>query len=69
MSKIEVKANFTVDEAGQIEGLAWPFGSPDRVGDMIEKGAFATAMIFSVARILEYSNSDLRPHGEDSPAQ
>lgn len=43
MSKIEVKANFTVDEAGHIEGLAWPFGSPDRVGDMIEKGAFATA--------------------------
>ncbi|TJZ93852.1 phage major capsid protein [Paracoccus gahaiensis] len=44
MSQIEVKANFTVDEAGVIEGIAWPFGSPDRVGDLIELGAFAKAM-------------------------
>lgn len=44
MSQIEVKANFTVDEAGVVEGIAWPFGSPDRVGDLIEKGAFATAV-------------------------
>ena len=29
------------DDAGTITGIAWPFGTPDRVGDMIEKGAFA----------------------------
>ncbi len=29
------------DDSGAIEGLAWPFGAPDRVGDVIEKGAFA----------------------------
>lgn len=44
MSKIEVKATFTVDDAGVIEGIAWPFGSPDRVGDLIEKGAFTKAL-------------------------
>ncbi|MFN4101498.1 MAG: HK97 family phage prohead protease, partial [Pararhodobacter sp.] len=27
-----------------VEGIAWPFGSPDRVGDLIEKGAFAKAL-------------------------
>ena len=43
MSCIEVKANLTVDDAGVVEGIAWPFGSPDAVGDIIVKGAFATA--------------------------
>lgn len=42
--RIECKAQFSVDDAGQIEGLAWPFGAADRVGDVIEKGAFATAL-------------------------
>lgn len=37
--RLEIKASFTVDDAGTITGLAWPFGSPDRVGDVIEKGA------------------------------
>ena len=41
--KIETKATFTVSEAGELEGVAWPFGTPDRVGDVIEKGAFAHA--------------------------
>lgn len=40
MSFVEVKAAFEVDETGVIEGVAWPFGGPDRVGDVIEKGAF-----------------------------
>lgn len=40
MDRIEFKAAITVDEAGAIEGLAWPFGSPDRVGDEIMPGAF-----------------------------
>ncbi len=37
----ETKAALSVDDEGLIEGLAWPFGTPDRVGDMITKGAFA----------------------------
>jgi HK97 family phage major capsid protein/HK97 family phage prohead protease len=39
---IETKAAFTVDDAGAITGVAWPFGSADRVGDVITKGAFAS---------------------------
>lgn len=43
MNHLEFKAALTVSDAGEITGLAWPFGSADRVGDMIEKGAFAFA--------------------------
>lgn len=38
-NRIEIKAALTVTDAGEITGIAWPFGSPDRVGDVIEKGA------------------------------
>lgn len=37
---IEVKAQITATETGEIIGTAWPFGTPDRVGDVIVKGAF-----------------------------
>jgi HK97 family phage major capsid protein/HK97 family phage prohead protease len=40
MNKLEIKAAFQVDEAGTVTGVAWPFGSADRVGDVIQKGAF-----------------------------
>ena len=39
--RLEFKAAFAVSDAGEITGTAWPFGTPDRVGDVIEKGAFA----------------------------
>lgn len=49
--RIEVKAQLTATEAGEITGIAWPFGTPDRVGDVIEKGAFdqpeALPMLFA----------------------
>jgi len=37
-SLFEIKADIGVTDAGVITGLAWPFGSPDRIGDMIEPG-------------------------------
>ncbi len=37
--RFEIKAALSVTDAGEITGIAWPFGSPDRVGDVIEKGA------------------------------
>ncbi|WP_420002905.1 phage major capsid protein [Arenibacterium sp. LLYu02] len=40
--RLEVKATLSVTDAGEITGLAWPFGSADRVGDVIEKGAFSS---------------------------
>ena len=39
---IEIKAVFDVSDAGKITGTAWPFGSEDRVGDIVVKGAFGT---------------------------
>jgi HK97 family phage prohead protease len=42
-SRLDFKASVAVDDAGTITGLAWPFGSADRVGDVIEPGAFKTA--------------------------
>lgn len=39
--RIEIKAQISVTDEGEITGLAWPFGAPDRMGDLIEKGAFA----------------------------
>lgn len=49
--RLEFKAAFAVSDAGEITGTAWPFGTPDRVGDVIEKGAFtapaALPMLFA----------------------
>ncbi len=43
MERLEFKSAFTVSDAGEITGLAWPFGSPDMVGDEILPGAFKGA--------------------------
>lgn len=40
MNQLEFKAALTVSDAGEITGNAWPFGTADSVGDVIEKGAF-----------------------------
>ncbi|WP_311028210.1 HK97 family phage prohead protease [Mesorhizobium koreense] len=39
--RLILETKFAVTDAGEIEALAWPFDTPDRVGDMIQKGAFA----------------------------
>lgn len=41
MDRIFIETKILADEDGAISGMAWPFGTPDRVGDVIEKGAFA----------------------------
>ncbi|MDP2780275.1 phage major capsid protein [Devosia sp.] len=41
MEKLEIKAEVSIDDAGTITGMAWPFGDADSVGDIIEKGAFS----------------------------
>jgi HK97 family phage major capsid protein/HK97 family phage prohead protease len=43
MDRIEIKAKIDVSDAGTIEGLAWPFGAPDHVGDVIVKGSVTAA--------------------------
>ncbi len=52
MDRLEFKTSLTIADEGSVTGLAWPFGTPDRVGDVIQKGAFAKAappvpMLFS----------------------
>lgn len=43
MQRIEIKAALTANDDGLISGTAWPFGTPDRVGDTIMPGAFRKA--------------------------
>ncbi|MFG1298110.1 HK97 family phage prohead protease [Xanthobacter variabilis] len=45
MDRLFLETKILADDAGTIEGLAWPFGTPDRVGDVIEPGAFAGARL------------------------
>ena len=39
---LEIKAQLTVTDTGEITGMAWPFATPDRVGDVITKGAISS---------------------------
>lgn len=41
MEVLQIKADVSIDDAGTITGIAWPFGAADSVGDVIEKGAFS----------------------------
>lgn len=43
MDKLEIKAAVTIDDTGTVTGIAWPFGTVDSVGDVIEPGAFKFA--------------------------
>ena len=45
MDRLFFETKLIAEEDGAIEGLAWPFGVPDRIGDVIEKGAFASAAL------------------------
>ena len=42
---LEVKAQLSAEDDGAIAGTAWHYGTPDRVGDVIAKGAFAGAQL------------------------
>lgn len=41
MDRLFLETKFDATDTGYITGIAWPFGSPDRIGDRIEKGAFS----------------------------
>ena len=43
MLRLDFKAALAVDEEGVIEGLASVFATADRGGDVVHKGAFASA--------------------------
>lgn len=45
MERAFFETKLAADDAGTIRGVAWKFGAPDRVGDVIEPGAFAKAAL------------------------
>ena len=45
MDRVFVETKIIGDDAGAISGLAWKFGTPDRIGDWIEPGAFKGARL------------------------
>ncbi|MBB4113465.1 HK97 family phage major capsid protein/HK97 family phage prohead protease [Rhizobium sp. BK226] len=59
LDRMEVKASFTADESGAIEGVAWDFSSPDRVGDVIEPAAFASAVGKSIPALFAHDQSQV----------
>ncbi len=44
MDRLFIETKIAATESGAIEGIAWAW-QPDRVGDVIEKGAFAKAVM------------------------
>lgn len=40
MERLYLETKIVADDAGTISGIAWKFATPDRIGDMIEPGAF-----------------------------
>lgn len=54
---LEIKADVSIDDAGTVTGLAWPFGTADSVGDIIEKGAFALAN--SLPMVMEHDQKQV----------
>lgn len=59
MEKLELKTTLSVDEAGTITGVAWPFdGSADSSNDMILQGAFSFA-VTSLPMLFNHSPTDL----------
>jgi HK97 family phage major capsid protein/HK97 family phage prohead protease len=50
--RLEIKAEVAIDDAGTVTGIAWPFGAPDSIGDLIEPTAFRFAG--KVPMILEH---------------
>ena len=57
MDRIEIKAAVAIDDAGTVTGIAWPFGSADSVGDVIEKGAFALPTALPI--VMEHDQSQV----------
>lgn len=43
MDRLFFETKMIADDAGTVSGIAWKFGTPDRVGDWIEPGAFKGA--------------------------
>lgn len=58
MLRFDAKAAFSVDEEGAVEGLASVFGVQDRGGDVVHKGAFASAK-FPIPMLASHDQRDV----------
>lgn len=58
MLRLEVKAGLAVTEEGAIEGLASVFGTADRGGDVVHRGAFAGAK-FPIPMLASHDPADV----------
>ncbi|NTJ00277.1 HK97 family phage prohead protease [Agrobacterium rhizogenes] len=45
MDRLFIETKILADDAGLVTGLAWKFGTPDRIGDDILPGAFKSAKL------------------------
>jgi HK97 family phage prohead protease len=45
MERLFVETKILSDDAGVVAGVAWKWATPDRLGDMIEPGAFKAAAL------------------------
>jgi len=45
MDRVFLETKIATADDGTVEGIAWAFATPDRVGDVILKGAFAGAVV------------------------
>lgn len=68
-NRIECKAAFSVDEEGRIEGLASVFGTVDRGGDIVHKGAFS-GVSFPIPMLAGHTQTEVIgvwEEGEETP--
>ena len=59
IERLEFKAAFTADETGLVEGKAWDFSGPDRVGDEISPSAFASAVGKSLPMLFAHDQAQV----------
>jgi HK97 family phage prohead protease len=45
MDRVYLETKIEASDDGTVEGMAWKFAEPDRIGDMIVKGAFTGASL------------------------
>lgn len=45
MDRLYIETKIATTDDGAISGIAWKFGTPDRIGDVIEPGAFKSVAL------------------------
>ncbi|WP_081762777.1 phage major capsid protein [Xanthobacter sp. 126] len=58
MERLFLDTKFITDDTGAVSGIAWPFGYPDRVGDVVEKGAFKGAVGKTLPMLFAHDQRD-----------